>query len=248
MSESVPAPQAGACAIVIMAKESRPGTCKTRLVPPLSPAAAARLNTAFLQDIAVNIAAAASRRPIRGMAAFHPPGSEAFFRAILPEGFGLVPPREPGLGRSLSRTARDLLTAGWAGVAMVNADSPTLPTRYLVELTDRLAAPGDRVVLGPSDDGGYYAIGLKRFHARLFEAIDWSTERVMTQTLQRADEIGLEATVLPPWYDVDDAALLERLRRELFAQGEPVAGFTAPHARAWFESEQQEVVEAAAAG
>ena len=71
------------------------------------------------------------------------------------------------------------------------------------------------MVLGGSDDGGYYLIGMKRLHQRLFEQIDWSTERVFAQTLERAREIGLEAELLPTWYDVDDAATLERLRREL---------------------------------
>jgi len=51
----------------------------------------------------------------------------------------------------------------------------------------------DQLHAGGSDDGGYYLIGLKRLHQRLFEQIDWSTERVFEQTLERAREIGLEA-------------------------------------------------------
>ena len=77
------------------------------------------------------------------------------------------------------------------------------------------------MVLGGSDDGGYYLIGIKRLHHRLFEQIDWSTERVFAQTLERAKEIGLQAELLPTWYDVDDAATLERLRLELAAPRAP---------------------------
>ena len=47
-------------------------------------------------------------------------------------------------------------------------------------------------MLGPSDDGGYYLIGVKKPHRHLFEQIDWSTERVLNQTMQRATEIGIE--------------------------------------------------------
>ena len=74
-----------------------------------------------------------------------------------------------------------------------------------------MQTPGDRIVIGPAEDGGYYCIGLKNRHLRLFEDIDWSTERVFGQTLERAREIGLDAVVLPTWYDVDDLASLRRL-------------------------------------
>jgi len=98
---------------------------------------------------------------------------------------------------------------------VLNSDSPTLPTAFLVEAAEALARPGDRAVFGPSSDGGYYLLGLKTAHRRLFEDIAWSTERVAEQTLQRAAEIGLEVHRLPGWYDVDDVESLRRLRGEL---------------------------------
>ena len=74
-----------------------------------------------------------------------------------------------------------------------------------------LAKRGDRIVLGPSDDGGYYLIGLKKMHRRLFEEIDWSTERVLEQTMRRAQEINMPVHLLPAGFDVDDRATLHRL-------------------------------------
>jgi len=205
------------CAVAIMAKASIAGAVKTRLVPPLTPEEAAELNSSFLADIAANIATAATRAPIQGFTAYHPWGSERFFAALLPDGFKLLPPKEPTLGRSLVHAARDLLAAGYGSVCLVNADSPTLPTRLLVEAVRLLQEPGDRVVLGPAADGGYYLIGLKCFHQRLFEAIDWSTERVYRQTIMRAEEIGLPVAPLAEWYDVDDEGTLAVLARELLA-------------------------------
>jgi hypothetical protein len=76
-------------------------------------------------------------------------------------------------------------------------------------------------VLGPSSDGGYYLLGLKVAHRRLFEGIAWSTERVAEQTLDRAREIGLEVYRLPVWYDVDDAESLRRLQNELIRSEAP---------------------------
>ncbi len=98
---------------------------------------------------------------------------------------------------------------------MLNSDSPTLPTALLIETAATLAQPGDRAVLGPSTDGGYYLLGLKAAHRRMFEDIDWSTARVAEQTLQRARDIGLDVHVLPAWYDVDDVDGLRRLDAEL---------------------------------
>jgi alpha-1,6-mannosyltransferase len=227
------------CAVAIMAKASVAGTVKTRLVPPLSHEEAAELNTCCLADVAANIAAAAAHAPIRGFVAYHPLGSERFFDNLLPAGFQLLRPREPTLGRSLFHAARDLFAAGYGAVCLINADSPTLPTQLLVETVARLREPGDRIVLGPAADGGYYLIGLKRFHRRLFEGIDWSTERVYRQTIARADEISLAVASLPEWYDVDDNETLALLARELqlgpASSDRYQGGYPAPSTTAFLE-------------
>ena len=75
---------------------------------------------------------------------------------------------------------------------------------------------GDRIVLGPAQDGGYYLLALKTKHARLFEDISWSTEHVARQTLARAAELHLAVHMLPQWYDVDDSESLKLLTSELF--------------------------------
>ena len=214
-----------------MAKAPRPGEVKTRLVPPLSEAHAARLSGCFIRDIAGNILAAAEAAPIEGYVAYSPAGSEALFAPLVPERIGLLPPRRIGLGASLLDAAEDLLAAGYGSACLVNADSPTLPTAVLVEAARALAAPGDRLVLGPAADGGYYLIGLKHPHRRLFEDIAWSTEHVFRQTLERARELALDTVTLAGWYDVDDAASLRLLVDEL-RNADP-AGYAAPHTMAF---------------
>ena len=220
-------------AVAIMAKAPQVGEVKTRLVPPLSATDAAALGAAFIQDIAGNILAAGQSVPIAAYVAYAPAGTEGIFRAFLPSSVGLLLSRRAGLAASLFDAAEELLDAGHQAVCLVNADSPTLPTGVLIEAAQALQRPGDRVVLGPAEDGGYYLIGLKYAHRRLFEDIDWSTERVFSQTLHRAQELGLETVTLPVWYDVDDAASLWRLRDELL--GSAIAGdrYAAPHSRAW---------------
>jgi rSAM/selenodomain-associated transferase 1 len=227
------------CAVAIMAKASIAGAVKTRLVPPLTHQEAAELNTCCLADVAANICAASSGAPIQGFTAYHPRGSEEFFERLLPAGFRLLPPKEATLGRSLFHAAHDLFAEGYGSVCLVNADSPTLPTELLVGAVRRLQEPGDRVVLGPAADGGYYLIGMKHFHQRLFEEIDWSTERVYRQTIMRAGEIDLPVAALPEWYDVDDEASLTLLARELLARcdvtGSYKGGYPAPKTSAFLE-------------
>lgn len=209
------------CGIAFMAKASAPGRAKTRLVPPLTFEQAADLNTAFLQDVAENLvlageqARAGENFSIVGYAAYGPPGSTDFFRRILPAAIDLVEAWLPNFGDCLFHTIGEILGRGHQSAVVLNSDSPTLPTALLVETAEVLARPGDRAVLGPSTDGGYYLLGLKQAHRRMFEDITWSTERVAEQTLARAREIGLAVHMLPVWYDVDDVEALKRLEAEL---------------------------------
>jgi rSAM/selenodomain-associated transferase 1 len=211
--------RAASCGIAFMAKASAPGRAKTRLVPPLTFDEAAALNTAFLQDVADNVLLAARHAAadagIAGYAAYGPPGTEDFFCGILPGTIGLIGAWLPNFGDCLFHTIGEILARGHASAVVLNADSPTLPTVLLAETAAILARPGDRAVLGPSSDGGYYLLGLKAAHRRMFEDIDWSTERVAGQTLARAHEIGLEVHTLPVWYDVDDMDDLRQLHAEL---------------------------------
>jgi uncharacterized protein len=211
------------CGIAFMAKASAPGRAKTRLVPPLSFEEAADLNTAFLQDVAENLVLAGEQArgsaehdlAIVGYAAYGPPGSIDFFRRILPASIGLIEAWLPNFGDCLFHTIGEVLARGHQSAVVLNSDSPTLPTALLVETAAVLARQGDRAVLGPSTDGGYYLLGLKHPHARMFEDVTWSTEQVAEQTLSRAREIGLDVHVLPAWYDVDDVDTLKRLDAEV---------------------------------
>jgi hypothetical protein len=221
----------------VMAKAPLPGRAKTRLCPPLRPAQAAALSAAFLRDITENIALAARTVPIDGFIAYAPAGDEASLSGHLAAGTGLVladgspamPPDVRGFGRCLLHAAQALFAMGFGAVCLVNSDSPTLPTEALVAAARALLAPGDRIVLGPANDGGYYLLGMKQPHAHLFADIAWSTDGVAAATLSRTEALGLAAVTLATWYDVDDEASLDRLVAG--ADG----GYGAPATHAWIE-------------
>jgi len=152
-------------------------------------------------------------------AAYAPVGAEAMVaahlaegtRLLLADGSGPMPDDVNGFGRCLFHAIRGMLDAGHTAACVLSSDSPTLPTRLLIQAVEMLLLPGDRAVLGAADDGGYYLLGLKAPHAAMFADIAWSTASVAEATRTRARSIGLDLVEISPWYDVDDAASLEIL-------------------------------------
>ena len=228
--EAQPEIPADTCALAVMAKAPRPGKVKTRLSPPLTSAQAAALNVCFLMDTTENIAGIEGAA---GLISYTPVGEESLFEGILPDGFALIPQRGEGFGERLLAAAEDILACGYASVCLIDSDSPTMPAEALRRAVAELARPGDRVVLGPSHDGGYYLIGLKQAHREPFERIAWSTSSVCAETVERVRAAGIELVLLPMWYDVDDGVTLDVLCAELLGAARPpfttVPGYPAPH-------------------
>ena len=197
-------------AVAIMAKWPRAGEVKTRLVPALSAPEAAQLYEQFLLDKVAQVRALRNAQPV---VAFTPESARPVFECIAPD-FVLLRQRGDGLGRRLLNGIRDL-SAEYPGAVMIDSDTPTLPVTFLQQAVDLVASNGPNVVLGPTEDGGYYLIGMRQPYPGLFRSIPWSTEQVLRQTLQRADGAGLTTACLPPWFDVDTPDDLRRLETAL---------------------------------
>lgn len=266
------ASRAHLCALAVMAKAPRPGKVKTRLSPPLTPDQAATLNISFLQDTTQNIAEVCAAHPptakdeivIRsgprdpllasqttppraaGLISYTPIGDESAFNTLLPPNFALVPQRGDTFGERLLAAAHDILALGYGSVCLIDSDSPTVPATAFHLAIEALHAPGDnknRIVLGPSNDGGYYLIGLTQPHPEPFTNITWSTPTVFAETTARCWDANLEVVLLPLWYDVDDKATLQILTAELLESTPPAftttPGYPAPHTRAFLKNLQQ---------
>jgi rSAM/selenodomain-associated transferase 1 len=219
-----------------MAKVPFAGTVKTRLTPPLSPEEAATLSMCFLRDMTTNLSGLSG--DAEGVVLYTPADAETLLHGLLTNSFKLFAQNGETLGERLINAAAELLNNGFESVCLINSDSPTLPAKILITASSLLAQEGDRVVLGPSQDGGYYLIGLKRPHRHLFERIAWSTADVLAHTIERAAKIDLPVELLPTWYDVDDAVTLRLLCEELSLLSDGHAtraqfrgGFEAPQTR-----------------
>lgn len=205
-------------ALFVMAKDPRAGQVKTRLCPPLTAETAARLYQCFLADVLDIVAGVPGVDPV---VAFSPPEAHKEFAHLTSGRFRLVPQAGADLGARLENTFRVLFQQGYERVAAVSTDSPDLPLEYLREAFARLdQAP---VVLGPCPDGGYYLLGLSRLIPELFRDMPWSTERVVSETEARARRLGADVLRLPEWHDVDTAADLDRLMRNLVGDGRSAA-------------------------
>lgn len=225
-----------------MAKVPFAGAVKTRLTPPLTPEEAARLSICFLRDMTTNVASL-NGYGTEGVVLYTPTSAEKLLQDLLDHSFRLFAQRGEMLGERLINAATELLNNGFESVCLINSDSPTLPAKILTTAASLLAQDGDRVVLGPSQDGGYYLIGLKRPHRYLFERIAWSTADVLSHTIERAAEIDLPVELLPMWYDVDDAVTLRLLCEELSLlsdghdrRAQFRGGFEAPQTRDYLAS------------
>jgi rSAM/selenodomain-associated transferase 1 len=206
-------PRDARIAAAVVAKLPRPGAVKTRLCPPLTAEQAAALSRGFLLDKLQQV------RDLRGAApvvVHAPAGARAAFARLAP-GFRLVPQRDGDLGARLAAAAGTLFGRGHAGVMFLDTDTPTLPAGHLAEAVRVLAARESDVVLGPTDDGGYYLIGLAAPAPALFAGIPWSTPDVLGATVRRARALGLRVRLLPGWFDVDTGADLVRLEAALRA-------------------------------
>jgi uncharacterized protein len=231
-----PADLVGPIALGIMCKAPSPGTSKTRLSPPLSREEAAALARCFIADVARVIAGLPPELGVRRFVVFTPGEAEGAFEGLLPDGFGMLAQRGEDLSERCANAVEDLLARGCAGACLLNADSPTLPAATVEAAVAALRRRGERVVLGPALDGGYYLVGVTRPMPELFRAIAWSTVRALSGTEARARELGLAVERLPAWYDVDDGVALAWLVQEVLGDGTPpianaLRGSPAPRTR-----------------
>lgn len=202
-------------ALAVMAKAPREGDVKTRLAAVWTARFAAGLYAALLADTFEIVGDARNVRPaIEQFVCHTPEGSECEFGGVAPRNAVFVCQRGATLADRLTNAFDDLFRAGFASVVLMGTDSPTLPAASLVAAFEALDNGAD-VAIGPTSDGGYYLIGMRRPHPEVFRGVALSTEHALAQTVQAAEGAGLAVALLPEWYDVDTPADLERLRDDL---------------------------------
>ncbi len=204
----------------MFAKFWEPGKVKTRLAASIGNEQAAAVYRQCIETLAKRFVDVANQRQL----VLTPSTSRPAFEAFQENGWSLRSQSEGDLGWRMLNFFREAVAADAQRVILIGSDSPTLPRSYVEKAFERLQKVP--VVLGPSEDGGYYLIGVanQRTQARveigtilssLFDEMTWSTETVLQQTKSRLTSNGIPFELLPTWFDVDSISELKRMAEEV---------------------------------
>jgi len=208
-------------ALVLFVKHPEPGAVKTRLAEAIGPGAAAELYRALAERVLE--ATTPGPGEYERLVFFDPPQAREAMRAWLP-GVRLLAQSAGDLGARMGDAFARAFARGASRVAVVGTDAPGVSRQAVVAALDALDAAD--VVIGPTADGGYCLLALRKPRPELFAGIAWSTPAVAPGTRARAGAAGLLVHELPLLRDVDT---LEDVRLEWPALRALLAG--RPHLR-----------------
>lgn len=203
-------------AIIIFAKAPVPGAVKTRMCPPLTPDEAATLHGSLVMD------AVERTRSLRGFDVFlacTPGMDHPFFQTLAARHrLRLCDQVGDDLGQRMDHALTAAFTRGYAHALLVGTDIPNLSAGHYQRAKALLQAAD--VVLGPTQDGGYYLVGAKHPVPALFAGIPWSTGSVLAQSRARAERAGLVVGLLEPERDLDTFDDVRAVLREDAGSGQ----------------------------
>jgi len=233
-------------AIGVMARAPLPGRCKTRLLAAHSADWVAGLYAAMLRDTLDGLQSVTADDYVVFVAPVElGPGEETDDDVLtklafdvlarhVPAPWELIAQKGDEHGARVEHALGAMFERGATYALLSGSDAPSFPTEPLAEaLADATLTTAGEVLLGPSEDGGYYVIGMSRVETRLVRDMPWSTPAMMDTTRLRCRELGLTIRELPKWYDVDEPSdvmkLLDEVRKHPERAPRP-AQFLAMHA------------------
>jgi len=200
-----------------LVREPKAGRVKPGLAAVLGAPAAARVYRSFVMDLCERFSGLSVRSRVL---AYAPRGARKSVELLASRHWRLMQQQGAARGQVLASLCEYAFRSGHQRVVVLVTDCPTVPDAFVIEAFDRLLV--DDVVLGPTTGGGVYLVGLSLERPELFLGFDWDGEGVFDALVDRAEAFGLILGLVPHWYDVEDAAGLERLESHLRALG--VAG------------------------
>jgi uncharacterized protein len=196
-------------AIIIMAKVPEAGKVKTRLHPRLTPEQSAEFADCLLRDTITKVAGKQNHLII----AYSPADRRDFFDQFSQHKIIYTPQKGVDLGERMCNAFNFAFTLKMDSAVMIGTDSPTIPPQFIDQAFEFMEICDS--VLGESEDGGFYLIGLKTLRMEIFENVEWSSPTTFEQTAENLRKLGLKVSHLPKWYDVDEPEDFERVKTEL---------------------------------
>ncbi len=194
--------------LIIFSKAPVPGQVKTRLTPALGKSAAANLHGYMLEET-VKLA---QQSQLSSIDLYCAPDTQHDFFKYLQQEYSINLKTQTGvnLGERMFNALSSTLQNHHSAV-LIGTDCPAMDNDYLQQAFKLLEENKTDIVIGPVEDGGYALIGAKKINPQLFENIDWSTEQVFTQTLQKINQLNWKYHKLNTLWDIDTPVDLQRL-------------------------------------
>lgn len=196
--------------LIVFAKEPEVGKVKTRLQGYLSKDMCVKLYQAFLKDTLELVRAI---KCFDKVLAYESSIAEPRYLKTIAKDFLFYRQKGRNLGEKMHDAFKFAKRINCDKTVIIGSDIPNLPLSYVEEAYRRL----DRsdIVVGPSYDGGYYLIGVKKLCVGIFRDVKWSSETVLEKTIKNSQKLNKKIAILHKWYDVDDSAGLLRLKSDL---------------------------------
>ena len=184
-------------AVILFTRAPVPGQTKTRMMPELSPASCARLHTCFLKDI---------RRECRKTGAdlflfYTPKGKKEYLYPVFGAGARYYLQEGGGLGERMHHAVKTVLERGYRSCILIGTDVPEVRSEDLRRVFDGLRQRD--VVLGPTEDGGYYLVGMKRPCHSVFQVKEYGNASVLENTVRQIKAEGLTVGFTRRLHDMD---------------------------------------------
>ncbi len=195
-----------------MAKVPQAGKVKTRLQPFLTAEQSAEISISFLEDTVRKAETVAQHLII----AFSPAEERNLLINVLWSEPILIAQTGKNLGERIFHAFEFAFSGGAEAVVVIGTDSPTLPAKFIEQAFTLLKDKAD-AVLGKTEDGGFYLIGLRQSEKKIFENVEWSSPKTFEQTKRNIENLNFKLSEIPVWYDVDTPKDLKRLKTELAA-------------------------------
>ena len=200
-------------ALIIFTREPEEGRTKTRLMPYFSPAQCAELHRCMLKDISKEMQKADADIFVAYTCGDGPddPGEPAFLRSIVKRNTVFIRQRGEDIGSRMRNAFDDVLGSGYSKAVLIGTDIPGIRSETIDSALELLDSTD--VVMGPTEDGGYYLIGMKSVHPEAFDVRTYGVSTVFDETIASIRKAGLSAGLVSAYPDIDTPEDLAGFRR-----------------------------------
>jgi len=210
---------------IIFTRYPEPGKTKTRMISELGAEGAADLQRQMTDHLVSKVKTWIEQRSLAVEIRFEG-GSERLMREWLGPSFSYRHQGRGDIGRRMQRALEDGFQDDYTSIVIIGSDIPDISSEIIHQAFEELQK--NNLVLGPTGDGGYYLIGMQKAeedqaYPELFEAINWGTNQVLSQTIAAANQLGIGYTLLDTRKDVDRPEDLKIWNRALRSESDLTA-------------------------